>query len=66
MSNFTITDHALIRYFERILGVDLTEIKKKLTAEVGGVAVKLGDGKYPLSEGGQAVVLNNKIVTITK
>ena len=66
--NVIVSEHAILRYFERVLGFDLEDIQKKiLTDSVHGLIEKLGSnsGQYPVRESDFSVVLkNNVIVTI--
>jgi chromosome segregation ATPase len=60
-----VTEHAIIRYIERVIGIDLNEIKKVICNEklINQVSA-LGNGSYPIDNGVKAVVKNNVIVTI--
>lgn len=59
-----ITEHAMLRYFERILGFNLDEVKKEiLTDDLKALVKKLGDGKYTIG-GKKMIVRGNVIVTI--
>ena len=62
-----VSDHALLRYLERNLGLNFSETKKKILTQKLTLAIeKLGDGEFPLMDGTQmvAVVRNRTIVTI--
>ena len=62
-----VSDHALLRYLERNLGLNFSETKKRiLTPKLTTAIEKLGDGEFPLMDGTQmvAVVRNRTIVTI--
>jgi septation ring formation regulator EzrA len=60
-----VSEHALLRYIERVMGVDLEEIKNQvLGPETLALIGKLGNGKYPIGNGVRAVVKNNTVVTI--
>jgi len=63
--NIRISTHALLRYVERILGINLDEIKKKiLTKEIEENYYRLGNGKY--HNGSFTLLINNDtVVTIT-
>lgn len=59
-----ISEHALLRYIQRIEGRDMTTvIAKILTPETINRIKILGDGEYPV-EDFKVVVKNNVIVTI--
>lgn len=61
-----VTEHALLRYIERIYGVDMEELKAQiLTPSLASTIRKLGSGKYPLPLGGSAVVKGLHVVSIT-
>lgn len=65
----TITDHALVRYMERVLGIDPEVLKEKIKKEVEHIAMQqITNGKFPaIAENGQtykAVFKNNVITTI--
>jgi len=65
IKDMTVTDHAMVRYFERVLGIDIEEVKKQiLTENVVTMARSLGNGKYPIENGCRVIVQNNSVVTI--
>lgn len=59
-----VTDHALVRYFERVLGMDTEAMKATIIADLreSGATHK---GRFPLSTSAYAVVENGVVVTIT-
>ena len=59
-----ITEHAIVRYFERVQGYDIEEIKQLICTEELQKNIKtLGDGKYPVNKF-NVVVKNNTIITV--
>ncbi len=60
-----ISDHAIVRYTERVLGYDIDYIKKQiLTTEIQELIETLGgNGNYP-NKDFKVVVKNNTVVTI--
>lgn len=60
-----VSEHAIIRYFERVRGENIDEIKREiLSEEVMDMIEKLGgSGKYPNKDYG-VVIKNNVVVTI--
>lgn len=49
-----VTDHALMRYFERILGYDLEQVRNWiLPPDLKKAIIKMKDGNYP-------VIINDK------
>ncbi|PMR71802.1 hypothetical protein [Billgrantia endophytica] len=61
-----VSDHSLIRYLERVKGLDIEALRQEIvTDEMKALYKKLGDGKYPIEqEGGKAVIKNGIIVSI--
>lgn len=60
-----VTEHALLRYIERVYGVDLEEIKNQILTPTTIKAIKtLGSGKYPLQAGGKAVVKGLNVISV--
>ena len=62
----TISEHALLRYCERVLNIDIEDIKSKIiTEELKKLIKQLGStGIYPLNNC-KLKIINNTIVTIT-
>jgi hypothetical protein len=63
--NIRISTHALLRYIERILKIDIEEIKRKIiNKDIEQSYYQLGDGKY--HNGNITLLINNDtVVTIT-
>lgn len=61
-----VSDHALVRYLERVEGVDFTAVKQKIVNEnlMNVVNTLGGNGKFP-QDGYTVVMQKNIIVTIT-
>lgn len=59
-----ITEHALLRYAERVLGFNVEEAKARIRGQVATLAFALGDGKYPVEGCGLALVTGNTVKTI--
>lgn len=60
-----VSDHAMLRYAERAMGLDTEAIKRKILA--GDVADKvrlLGNGKFPIGDGMRAIIQDNVVVTV--
>ena len=58
-----VSDHAVVRYLERILDIN---IKEKIKETINKNVSAFGDGEYSLSTAEQAIaiVVNNIVVTI--
>lgn len=63
-----ITDHALIRYLERVHGVDLEAFRAALRAEVSDAAIVAGatiGGQYAVKSGRHAYICDGEtIITV--
>lgn len=59
-----ITEHATVRYAERHLGFDPTELAALVRAKIEPAYALLGDGSYPLTDELVAVVRNKTVITI--
>ena len=63
-SGIEVSDHAIVRYFERVLGYDFDRIKNDiLTKEIIDNYEKLGDGTYQ-NGNFSLVIQNRKVVTV--
>jgi len=60
-----VSEHAILRYIERVMLVDLDEIKCRILSDdvISGVK-NFGNGKFPVSDGVRAVAKGNVIVTV--
>lgn len=60
-----ITDHAVVRYLERVKGMNIAEVEKEILSEATIELVKKfeGVGTFPC-DGFRIVVKNNVVVTI--
>lgn len=61
-SEIKVTEHAIVRYFERVLGFDIEAIEQKLTQGLDAHET-IGSGTYP-NDDFKVVVKNNHIVTV--
>jgi hypothetical protein len=59
-----VSEHAILRYLERVVGIDLEQIKSKIISEKTQTMIEtLGNGTYP-SEGFKIKVVDNVVVTV--
>jgi len=59
------SDHAILRYLERIKGVDITAVVAEMLGEGRAAAIKaLRTCKLPLGEGARLVVVDRVVVTV--
>lgn len=61
-----VSEHAMLRYIERVLGIDLKEIERRiLTDEVKEQYKIVGNGRFPINDEFRALIRDNVVVTIT-
>ena len=61
----TVTEHAILRYAERAMGLDLEEVRNLiLTPKLVEAIGKLGNGTYPIGNGCKAVVKQGTVVSV--
>jgi hypothetical protein len=60
-----VSEHAIVRYFERVKGFDIEQVEKEILSEkVLGLVDKLGgNGSYP-SDGFSVVMKNYTVTTV--
>ena len=63
-----VSDHAMLRYLERVLEIDLKQIEGYILSEnIKNMVSKLGtSGKFPYENGFQVVIKKNIVTTIIK
>lgn len=60
-----ITDHAVLRFMERVMKVDLQEIKKQMLPDaVKNQIETLGNGRYPISSNAYVIIKNGSAVSV--
>jgi glutaredoxin 2 len=60
-----VSEHALIRYMERVMDFDMTLIQGAMLEDQVKTAYKtFGNGTYPLTDGNKVVIKDNVIVSI--
>lgn len=60
-----ISEHALLRYIERVKGIDLEVLKGEILTDQLLASIKnMGNGKFPTGNECKAVVKNNTVITI--
>ena len=58
-----VTDHAIIRYLERVMGVDIERLRRLVLPAVTERSAKtLGDGVYPTPARKHRVVIKKGVV----
>jgi hypothetical protein len=60
----SVSDHAVLRYAERALGLNTEEIRATIRQKVAPLSNVLGDGKYPVNQQSVAVVQGGCVVTV--
>lgn len=62
-----VTDHAVVRYLERFMGVDVEKLRGQITTpDVLRTVALMGEGqaRVPIGEHCRAVISNGRVVTI--
>ncbi len=62
--DLVISEHAIIRYIQNVLGIDIETINEKIKVDVLKSYKNMGDGLYPLEDGCKARIKNGNVVTI--
>lgn len=59
----TVSEHALLRYIERVKGIDIEEIKTEIKTAIPRTLIEVlgGNGTYPC--GDYSIILKNNVVT---
>lgn len=62
-----LSEHAIVRYLERVKGVDISSIEQEIiTEELLSLVNSLGGtGTYPSKNGYSIIVKNNTVTTVT-
>jgi hypothetical protein len=59
-----VTDHAVIRYMERAMGIDVDAVRAKILSDCGSRAAALPNANLAIPGGLYAVVRDGAVVTI--
>lgn len=65
MNGSVLTDHALVRYMERVLKIDIETLKNEIVSENIMKAIETGASSITFN-GFRYVISNGKIVTVTE
>ncbi|WP_124057937.1 hypothetical protein [Vaginisenegalia massiliensis] len=58
-----ISEHAIIRYFERVMGLNLEDITEKILPISDAKLIEnLGNGHYPINQGEFKIIVKNGVV----
>lgn len=64
-SDLIISEHAIIRYLERALNIDINKLESELIPDkVKKQITILGNGTYPIGDSRKIVVKDNTIITV--
>jgi hypothetical protein len=64
-SNPVVSEHSMLRYLERVHGIDLVKVEQAiLTTAIREAVAVCGNGKFPSGTGFRAVVQDNTVVTV--
>lgn len=60
-----VTEHAMLRWLERVCGIDLKAVERDILAEGrAGMVLLLEDGRIPVGDGVRLVVRRRCVVTV--
>jgi len=59
-----VTEHALLRYIERVMGIDLAEVTKRILSEQNKKAIKFAGNCKIKSEGIELIVKNKQVISV--
>ena len=62
--DLTISEHAILRFIERGIGIDIKMIEDNLKKQLEKTITELGSGEYPINGGFKARVKDNVLLTI--
>jgi chromosome segregation ATPase len=63
-ANVIVTEHAMLRYLERVQGIDMEEVKRAILPENSRkIIAQLGPGTYPVN-GFKIKVADRSVVTV--
>lgn len=59
-----VTEHAIVRYVERVLGINADELCAKIIPEANQAAIcALGDGEYPIGDTHKVRIIDRCVIT---
>lgn len=62
-----VTDHALVRYMERVMQIDVERLRGELIGDGRAALIRsMGTGHLHLPEGATMVVLDGKVVSVIR
>lgn len=62
-----VSDHAVVRYLERVKGMDIAAIRKEILPDKLNKMTKvMGSGYYPVSDAFKIRVKNGVVITVLK
>ena len=65
MNGVSVSEHAIVRYLERVYGMDMKTIRQEILSNQNEIAIlTCGNGRYPIGDQFHAVVENNVVVTV--
>lgn len=67
LGDIHVTDHAVLRYLERYMGVNVDHIKSLILANGRGEMVRtLRSGRFPIDSGAKIVAKDGVVITIVR
>ena len=68
-TDIVVSEHAILRYLERTMGLDLEQVKSQILTTDNIILIKnMGNGKYPVGNGSglKLVVKQNTVVSVVQ
>lgn len=58
-----VSEHAILRYIERVVGIDVDKIVEQILPEETKIYIEnLGNGNYPINDGEFRIVVKDRVV----
>jgi len=65
--HLSLSDHAIVRYMERVLGIDIEQITNMVITESLKTKVNaMGNGTYGIGDGFKVIIKDNYVLTVVK
>lgn len=64
MPKIHVSEHALLRYLERVKGLDLRAIEQEMLTQKATLAIELGAHAVPIGDGLEMIIKNRNVITV--
>lgn len=63
----TVTDHALVRYLQRVVGLDVNRLRQEMLSDGRAALVQqMQNGRLHTAEGAVLIVCNCRVVSVVR